>query len=43
MGKLPNFANISFEEINAPSQEVSGENWKTPEGIEVKKSYSPSE
>ena len=49
MGKLPNFADVAFDYPSPPqfmgkvSRSDGGGNWQTPEGIAVKKSYSPSD
>ena len=49
MGKLPNFADVAFDYPSPPqfmgkvSLSDGGGNWQTPEGIAVKKSYSPSD
>src|SRR5437879_6859889 len=43
MSRIPNFANIAFEQTAPAGFAGSAEPWLTPEGIPVKSSYSESD
>jgi methylmalonyl-CoA mutase len=43
MSRLPNFADIHFAATPVPGAAVSGDVWKTPEGLDVKGVYGPDD
>ena len=43
MSRLPNFADIPFAATPVPGAAISGDVWKTPEGLDVKGVYGPDD